>query len=203
MWFRITNLVSCAIMRRFEALDTVLVILAEAQTATFPNHVQLPTLNGLDRLLMAEAGPSSSSTRSASPTALASSHFPHRPGRIHFPVDHGTSQAVDHGTIQSLGLGIPPSLRKSGNQGASLVFQQDDKRRRVKSVDASNGFEQSRPRHGHAHSSSRRTMSFSRNGEQRDLLSQTVSYGLLEPFSDEYDLCECSVLIYPCCIAHA
>ena len=31
-------------------------------------------------------------------------------------------------------------------------------------------------------------MSFSRKGDQRDLLSKAVSNTLLEPFSDEYDL---------------
>ena len=145
--------------------------------------------------LMAEAGPSTPSPRPASPAATppSSSPSPQRAARIHFPVDQPRSQVRDSssfGSFQSLGLGPPPNLRKAGNQGGSISFQQDDKRRRVKSVDASGTFEQSRSRDGYAGTSSKRTGSFSRKGEPKELLSKAVSNALLEPFSEEYDLCE-------------
>ncbi|TFK94401.1 hypothetical protein K466DRAFT_509605 [Polyporus arcularius HHB13444] len=137
---------------------------------------------------MAEAGPSSPSPR---PSSLPAAPPPQRATRIQFPVDHPRSHVGDSsslGSFQSLGLGPPPALRKSGIQGGSISFQQDDKRRRVKSVDASSPFEPSRSRDGYADTSINRSGSFSRKGEQRELLSKAVSNALLEPFSDEYDL---------------
>ncbi|KAI0719940.1 hypothetical protein C8T65DRAFT_568214 [Cerioporus squamosus] len=139
---------------------------------------------------MAEAGPSSPSVQPSSPPATppSSSSSPQRAARIHFPVDQPRSLVGDSRSFQSLGLGPPPALRKSGNQGGSISFKQDDKRRRVKSVDASSAFEQSRSVDGFPASSAKRARSFSRKGEQRELLSKAVSNALLEPFSDEYDL---------------
>ncbi|KAI0756851.1 hypothetical protein C8Q80DRAFT_1130813 [Daedaleopsis nitida] len=137
---------------------------------------------------MAEAGPSLSSSQPSTKPPTSSHSPPHRNAHVQFPVDNGHSQATDsspYGSFQYLGLGPPPVLRQSGTPGGSLSFHQDDKRRRVKSVDASNAFEQSRPRNGHASSTSRRTTSFSRKGDQRD---PQLKSALLEPFSDEYDL---------------
>ncbi|RPD55881.1 hypothetical protein L227DRAFT_579361 [Lentinus tigrinus ALCF2SS1-6] len=141
---------------------------------------------------MAEAGPSTSSPQPSSPapTPPSSSPSPQRAARIHFPVDRPRSKVRDSssfGSFQSLGLGPPPAL-KSGNQGGSLPFQQEDKRRRVKSVDASGAFEQSRSRDGYVGPSFKRAGSMSRKAEQKELLSKAVSNALFEPFSEEYDL---------------
>ena len=143
---------------------------------------------------MAEAGPSSSAAQPVSPSATppSSSPSPPRTARIHFPVDRPAngSDNGSYGTFQSLGLGPPPVLRKSNNQGGSLSFQQDDKRRRVKSVDVPNGFDELRSREAYLGSSSRRTASFSRRADQRELMNKGVSNGIAENFSDEFDLCE-------------
>ena len=144
---------------------------------------------------MAEAGPNTtSSILSASSTPLPPSSAlapPSRPTHIHFPGDAHSSGNGSHTSIHALGLGPPPTLRSSNNQGGSLSFQQDDRRRRVKSVDASSPFDQFRNRDGHPSSPSRRAMSFSRKGEQRDVMSSAVP---MDTFSDEFDLCECASL---------
>ncbi|TBU49895.1 hypothetical protein BD309DRAFT_908773 [Dichomitus squalens] len=140
---------------------------------------------------MAEAGPSSAQPVSPAATPPSSSPSPQRAARIHFPAERPANGADNssYGSFQSLGLGPPPVLRKSTNQGGSLSSQQDDKRRRVKSVDASNGFDQSPSREIYAGPSSRRAVSFSRRAEQRgELMNRGVSTGITDNFSDEFDL---------------
>ncbi|TBU36650.1 hypothetical protein BD309DRAFT_1069363, partial [Dichomitus squalens] len=125
------------------------------------------------------------------PARVSSGTASRSAARIHFPVERPANGADNssYGSFQSLGLGPPPVLRKSTNQGGSLSFQQDDKRRRVKSVDASNGFDQPPSRKVHAESSSRRASSFSRRAEQRgELINRGVSNGITKNFSDEFDL---------------
>ncbi|KAI0375149.1 hypothetical protein BV20DRAFT_985495 [Pilatotrama ljubarskyi] len=138
---------------------------------------------------MAEAGPSSSSIQS-NPPSVAPPSPPRRASRIRFPVEQNHADR-QYGSFQSLGLGPPPVLTgsRAGNNGGSLAFKLDEKRRRVKSVDGVDGVEQSRPKDGLANnSSSRRTVSLSRRGEQRDRFVKGLSNGLTESFSDEYDL---------------
>ncbi len=140
---------------------------------------------------MAEAGPSSSLRPASPPVTPHPSPPHHRVARIHFPVEHApANDNGSYGNLHSLGLGLPPALRKSVNQTGSLSFQQDDKRRRVKSVDASNGFDQTRFWDARQGPSPRRTSSFSRRAEQKESMTKGVATGIPE-FSDEFDLCEC------------
>ncbi|KAI0361454.1 hypothetical protein OH77DRAFT_1417714 [Trametes cingulata] len=138
---------------------------------------------------MAEAGPSSSSIQSNSRPVTPPSP-PRRASRIRFPVEQNHADR-QYGSFQSLGLGPPPVLtgHRAGNIDGSLAFKVDEKRRRVKSVDGVDGVEQSRPKDSLAGNSfSRRTVSLSRRGDQRDRIVKGLSNGLTESFSDEYDL---------------
>ncbi|KAI0655228.1 hypothetical protein C8Q70DRAFT_1022597 [Cubamyces menziesii] len=141
---------------------------------------------------MAEAGPSSSSIQSNSRPVTPPSP-PRRASRIRFPIDQGQGtqgESRQYGSFQSLGLGPPPTLTgpRAGNDG-SLAFKLEEKRRRVRSVDGVDGFEPSRPRDAHAAASlSRRTVSLSKRGEQRDKFVKGLSTGLTESFSNEFDL---------------
>ncbi|OSD03221.1 hypothetical protein PYCCODRAFT_1434639 [Trametes coccinea BRFM310] len=142
---------------------------------------------------MAEAGPSSSSIQSDSRPVTPNSSPPRRASRIRFPNDqsHGNSaENRQYGSFQALGLGPPPSLTgRAGNADGSLVFSQDEKRRRVRSVDGVDGVAQTRPKDPQASTSmSRRTVSLSRRGEQRDKYLKGLTTGLTESFSNEYDL---------------
>lgn len=135
---------------------------------------------------MADVGPSSS-VRPVTPPS--SSH--QRGARIHFPVKRGPiNDNGSCGALYSLGLGPPPALRKLTNQTGSLSFQQDDKRRRVRSVDTPDAFDQARFRGVPQGSSPRRTTSFSKRADYRELMT-VVASGMPETFSDEFDLCEC------------
>ncbi|KAI0830464.1 hypothetical protein BC628DRAFT_1295658, partial [Trametes gibbosa] len=139
---------------------------------------------------MAEAGPSSSSIQSNSRSVTPPSP-PRRASRIRFPADQNHAENKQYGSFQSLGLGVPPSLVGSrvGNGEGSLAFKLDDKRRRVRSVDGVDGFAPPRPKDANLGSSlSRRTVSLSRRGDQRDKFVKAVSNGLSESFSNEYDL---------------
>ncbi|KAI0669751.1 hypothetical protein C8Q78DRAFT_1037665 [Trametes maxima] len=142
---------------------------------------------------MAEAGPSSSSIHASSRPVTPPSP-PRRPSRIRFPADQATASHGDHrqyGSFQSLGLGPPPHLTNSrtGVNDGSLMFKTDEKRRRVKSVDAAvDVIEQTRPKDPHIGSLSRRTVSLSRRGDQRDRFVNGFSSGIAESFSEEYDL---------------
>lgn len=137
---------------------------------------------------MAEAGPSSSVL---SPPVTPPSSPHQRVARIHFPVEQAPpNDNRSYGALHSIGLGPPPALRKSVNQTPSLSSQQDDKRRRVKSVDASNGFDQTCFWDVHQGPSPRRSASFSRRADNRMLMAKGVATGALESFSDEFDLCE-------------
>ncbi|KAI0778335.1 hypothetical protein BD413DRAFT_601117 [Trametes elegans] len=141
---------------------------------------------------MAEAGPSSASIQSNSRSVTPPSP-PRRASRIRFPVEQGHGGHSDirqYGSFQSLGLGPPPILTTSraGHNDGSLPFKQDDRRRRVRSVDAVDGIEQYRPKDSLSGSLSRRTVSLSRRGEQRDKFVKAQSNALTESFSDEYDL---------------
>ncbi|KAH9858039.1 hypothetical protein C2E23DRAFT_899584 [Lenzites betulinus] len=139
---------------------------------------------------MAEAGPSSSSIQS-NPRSVTPPSQPRKASRIRFPADQNHADNRQYGSFQSLGLGPPPPLAGSrvGNGEGSLAFKLDDKRRRVRSVDGVDGLEQSRPKEAHLGSSlSRRTVSLSRRGDQRDKFVKAVSNGLSESFSNEYDL---------------
>ncbi|KAI0652002.1 hypothetical protein C8Q79DRAFT_935724 [Trametes meyenii] len=142
---------------------------------------------------MAEAGPSSSNIHANSrPVTPPSS--PRRPSRIRFPADQGPTSHADHrqyGSFQSLGLGPPPHLTgsRAGSNDGSLSFKSDEKRRRVKSVDAAvHAIEQTRPKDAHTGSLSRRTVSLSRRGDQRDRSVKGFPNGITESFSEEYDL---------------
>ncbi|KAI8981373.1 hypothetical protein BD414DRAFT_492475 [Trametes punicea] len=143
---------------------------------------------------MAEAGLSSSSVQSKIRPVTPPSP-PRRASRIRFPNDQIHTSRLEnkqYGNFQSLGLGPPPDLTgssRTGNNDGSLVFRQDEKRRRVKSVDGVGITEQTRPSDMHATASaSRRTLSLSRRGEQRDKYLKGFSTGLTESFSNEYDL---------------
>ncbi|KAI0639561.1 hypothetical protein C8Q77DRAFT_1045434 [Trametes polyzona] len=137
---------------------------------------------------MAEAGPSSSTIQSSSRPVTPPSP-PRRPSRIRFPAEQPHAENRQYGSFQSLGLGPPPTLANSRGNNGSLAFKLDDKRRRVRSVDGVDGVEQSRPKEAHLEGSlSRRTVSLSRRGDQRDKFVKAVTNGLTESFSDEYDL---------------
>ncbi|KAJ2984650.1 hypothetical protein NUW54_g10432 [Trametes sanguinea] len=142
---------------------------------------------------MAEAGPSSSSIQSDTRPVTPNSTPPRRASRIRFPNDQSHANSTDsrqYGSFQALGLGPPPSLTgRAGNADGSLVFGQDEKRRRVRSVDGVDGVAQTRPKDPQASAStSRRTVSLSRRGEQRDKFLKGLTTGLTESFSNEYDL---------------
>ncbi|KAH9944260.1 uncharacterized protein BXZ73DRAFT_39325 [Epithele typhae] len=134
---------------------------------------------------MAEPGPgASSSTQPESPHQSSVTSTPlHRATHIHFPVDPLT--VGNENGHHSLGLGPPPLLRgKSGIHSGPLLPQQDEKRRRVKSVDAS-AVEMYTTRES---APSRRTTNYSRRLDQRDATVRAASNVLTETFSDEYDL---------------